>query len=94
MGNRQGGLCCSHGGFFNNGWLEFSLPDWSEIADDPHFIVAPYLTMGQVETLLESFAPPELGIHALLPGNRNLPYRVRVCIDFLAARLREPAPLR
>ena len=31
---------------------------------------------------------PELGIHAVLPSNRQVPHRVRVLIDFLAERLR------
>lgn len=60
----------------------------------PDFIVEPALAAGTVETILEPFTPPALGIHALLPSNRYVPYRVRVLIDFLAARLREPAPLR
>ena len=62
------------------------------IALQPDFIVAPFLAAGTVEAILETFAPPALGIYALLPSNRYLPYRVRVLIDFLAARLREPAP--
>lgn len=62
------------------------------IALQPDFIIAPFLAAGTVEAILESFAPPPLGIHVLLPSNRYLPYRVRVFIDFLAARLREPAP--
>ena len=62
------------------------------IALQPDFIVEPALAAGTVEALLEPFAPPALGIDALLPSNRYLPYRVRVFIDFLAARLREPAP--
>ncbi|MCB1820203.1 MAG: hypothetical protein KDI73_01305 [Candidatus Competibacteraceae bacterium] len=37
--------------------------------------------------LLERFAPPALGIYALLPSHRYMPSRVRVLIDFLAARL-------
>lgn len=60
------------------------------IALQPDFIIESFLAAGTVETLLESFAPPPLGIYALLPSNRYLPYRVRVCIDFLAARLAQP----
>jgi hypothetical protein len=30
---------------------------------------------------------PELGIYAVLPGNRQVPHRVRVLIDHLAARI-------
>lgn len=62
------------------------------IALQPDFIAESALAVGTVEAILESFGPPELGIYALLPSNRYLPYRVRVLIDFLAVRLREPAP--
>lgn len=60
----------------------------------PDFIVEPALAAGTVETILEPFAPPALGIHALLPSNRYLPYRVRVLIDFLATRLQQSASPR
>lgn len=59
----------------------------------PDFIVEPYLADGRLEQVLESFAPPDLGVYALLPGTRHLPYRVRVLIDFLSERLRA-APAR
>jgi DNA-binding transcriptional LysR family regulator len=59
------------------------------IALQPDFIVEPFLAAGTVEAILEPFAPPALGIHALLPGNRYVPYRVRVLIDFLASRLKQ-----
>lgn len=55
----------------------------------PDFILAPWLESGRLEPILESFAPPELGVYALLPGSRYLPLRVRVLIDFLAERLRD-----
>ena len=53
----------------------------------PDFIVDDYLANGAVVPVLEGFAPPPLGIHAMLPSNRYLPHRVRVLIDFLATRL-------
>ena len=61
----------------------------------PDFIVEPYLADGRLEQVLESFVSPELGVYALLPGTRHMPYRVRVLIDFLAERLsgREPPRL-
>jgi DNA-binding transcriptional LysR family regulator len=62
------------------------------IALQPDFIVAPFLAAGTVEAILESFASPALGIYALLPSHRYLPHRVRVLIDFLAARLAQPDP--
>ena len=54
----------------------------------PDFIVAPFLADGRLEPVLEAYAPPPLGVYALLPGTRHMPYRVRVLIDFLAERLR------
>ena len=57
------------------------------ITVQPDFIVDDYLANGAVVPVLEGFAPPPLGIHAMLPSNRYLPHRVRVLIDFLAARL-------
>lgn len=57
------------------------------ITIQPDFIVDPYLASGRVVRVLEAFAMPELGIFAMLPGNRQVPHRVRVLIDHLAARL-------
>lgn len=57
------------------------------ITVQPDFIVADYLAAGQLEPLLEAFAPPELGIYAVLPSNRYIPHRLRVLIEFLSARL-------
>lgn len=57
------------------------------ITVQPDFIVDGYLAKGAVEPVLEAFAPPPLGIHAMLPSNRYLPHRVRVLIDFLASAL-------
>ena len=56
----------------------------------PDFIVEPYLADGRLQRILDEFAPLELGVYALLPGTRYLPYRVRVLIDFLSERLRSP----
>jgi DNA-binding transcriptional LysR family regulator len=64
------------------------------IAQLPDFIAEPYLRDGRLEEILEEFAPGELGVYALLPGARHLPYRVRVLIEFLSARLSsEPSGL-
>jgi DNA-binding transcriptional LysR family regulator len=62
------------------------------IALAPEFIAEPYLRDGRLEPILEEFSPPELGVYALLPGTRHLPYRVRVLIDFISARLRPATP--
>lgn len=53
----------------------------------PAFICAAALRAGQVNEILADFPQAELGIHALLPGNRLVPQRVRALMDFLAERL-------
>jgi DNA-binding transcriptional LysR family regulator len=53
----------------------------------PDFIIDPYLANGRVAKVLDDFAMPELGIFAILPGNRQVPHRVRVLVDHLAARI-------
>ncbi|MCE2859984.1 MAG: LysR family transcriptional regulator [Oxalobacteraceae bacterium] len=57
------------------------------IALQPDFIVEPFLQEQRVMTILTDFETPELGIYAMLPGNRQVPHRVRVLMDFLADRL-------
>jgi len=42
---------------------------------------------GRLQTILSAYPPPELGIYVMLPSNRQIPYRVRRLIDFLAQRL-------
>ncbi len=51
----------------------------------PDFVVASFLAAGRVEPILAEFPIPELGIYAMLPGNRHVSHRVRVLMDFLAA---------
>ena len=53
------------------------------IACQPDFILARFLETGRLQTVLEEFPVPELGIYAMLPGNRQIPHRVRVLLDFL-----------
>lgn len=53
----------------------------------PDFLAAEALAAGRVVPTLRAFGLPELGIHAVLPGTRHIPHRVRVLIDYLAARL-------
>ena len=57
------------------------------ITIQPDFVAAPFLAAGRVQTILEAFDMPELGIYAMLPGNRQVPHRVRVLMDFIAARI-------
>jgi len=53
----------------------------------PDFIAEPYLAAGRLERILEDYASPELGVYAVLPGGRHMPYRVRALIEFLSLRL-------
>jgi DNA-binding transcriptional LysR family regulator len=62
------------------------------ITQAPDFIAQPYLEDGRLEQLFAEFAPAELGVYALLPGARHLPYRVRALIDFISTRLRTSSP--
>lgn len=57
------------------------------IALQPDFIVDPFIQEQRVTAILTDFETPALGIYALLPGNRQVPHRVRVLMDFLADRL-------
>lgn len=57
------------------------------ITVQPDFIVAEHLRQGRLVPILEGYAPPPLGIYAMLPSNRYLPHRVRVLIEFLAVEL-------
>lgn len=47
---------------------------------------APFVQDGQLEILLEDYALPPADIYAVYPQKRNLPAKVRVFVDFLAAR--------
>ncbi len=59
------------------------------ITIQPDFIAAPCLADGRVQKILEDFPLPVLGIHAVLPSNRQVPHRVRVLIDYLADSMRD-----
>lgn len=58
----------------------------------PAFIAADALGAGRVQQILSDFPIAELGIYAVLPGNRHVPHRVRVLVDFLAERLGPEPP--
>lgn len=61
------------------------------ITMQPDFIVADLLRSGRLVRILDEYAPPPVGVHALLPSNRYLPNRVRVLIDYLASELAAPS---
>lgn len=62
------------------------------ITCQPTFIAAPALGDGSVREILPGYRLPELGIYAMLPGNRHVPHRVRMLVEFLATRLGPEPP--
>ncbi len=57
------------------------------ITVQPDFLLSAAIRAGTVQRILGNFPLPELGIFALLPGNRYVPQRVRVLVDYLAERI-------
>jgi DNA-binding transcriptional LysR family regulator len=58
----------------------------------PAFIVADALAAGRVRQTLTAFTIAALSIYAVLPGNRHVPHRIRVLMDFLVERLGSDPP--
>lgn len=54
------------------------------ITCQPDFIVDESIAQGRLQIILDAYPVPEIGIYAILPSNRQIPYRVRVLLDFLA----------
>ena len=59
------------------------------ISLQPDFLAEPFLQRKEVVEILSEFAPPPLGIYAVLPSNRYIPHRVALLIDFLAKALKD-----
>lgn len=55
----------------------------------PSFIAAEALQSGALRSVLADYPAPGLGIHAVFPGARYLPFRVRALVDHLAERIGE-----
>jgi len=49
------------------------------------------IAAGRLVKVLDEFAAPPVGIHAVVPQRRHLPLRVRMFIDLLKATWRDPA---
>jgi DNA-binding transcriptional LysR family regulator len=54
---------------------------------EPTFIAADAIRAGKLVPILKGFQTPVLDVFAVFPGNRFVPQRVRIFVDFLAARL-------
>ncbi|RBP17615.1 DNA-binding transcriptional LysR family regulator [Roseiarcus fermentans] len=52
----------------------------------PTFLVGPDIAAGRLQTVLDRFPQPELGVHALTASNRYLAAKTRAFVDFLAKR--------
>lgn len=60
------------------------------IAHVPDFVAGPSLAAGRTRALLGPYAEQPGGIFALYPPGRHLAAKVRVLVDFLAARYNNP----
>jgi DNA-binding transcriptional LysR family regulator len=58
------------------------------IARLPSFMAGPRLAAGSLQPLLRPFEERPYGVHVLYPSGRHLALKVRVLVDFLAARYR------
>ncbi len=62
------------------------------ILRSPSFILGNPIRAGQLEPILEAFEADPIAIYAIYPHNRHLSAKVRLFIDFLATRYRDPPP--
>ncbi|MBF0340584.1 MAG: LysR family transcriptional regulator [Magnetococcales bacterium] len=53
----------------------------------PNFLIVRDLQLGLLRSVLEDYALPSLGIHAVCPSSRHMSAKVRGFIDFLISRL-------
>jgi DNA-binding transcriptional LysR family regulator len=49
------------------------------------------IAAGRLVSVLDDFAAPPIGIHAVFPQRRHLPLRVRLFLDFLKHTYGNPA---
>jgi DNA-binding transcriptional LysR family regulator len=76
------GVLCSNNGEF----LMASAVKGLGIALLPSFIVGAELQAGRLVSVLTDYQMPEIAIYAIYPPNRHLSAKIRLLIDFLAAR--------
>jgi DNA-binding transcriptional LysR family regulator len=60
------------------------------VACVPAFVAAAAIRDGRVRRLLAAFESEPFGLHVLYPHSRHLAAKVRVLVDFLAGRYRDP----
>ena len=56
----------------------------------PDFIVADTIARGDLEAVLQDYRAPTLGVYAVFPTRRLVSAKVRVFVEFLAGRFRDP----
>ena len=57
----------------------------------PAYCCAADLERGTLKAILQNFPPPDEAIQVVFPHKALLPKKVRLFIDFLAERFRDPA---
>ncbi|MDC0602782.1 LysR family transcriptional regulator [Aliiglaciecola sp.] len=55
----------------------------------PMYVISSHLVTGQLVTLFDDFEASQFGVYAIYPHRKHLSRRVRVLVDFLAARFRQ-----
>jgi len=73
-----GMLACSDGAVLREWCLAghgLAWRSWWEVGDD--------IAAGRLVTVLDAYAAPAVGIHAVFPQRRHLPLRVRLFLDYL-----------
>jgi DNA-binding transcriptional LysR family regulator len=60
------------------------------VVSSPTFIVSDLIAAGHLQTLLDGFRRPAVGIYAVFPPGRLMPRRLQVFADFLKQRFGEP----
>lgn len=82
----SGTMECTDGAVLHDWCLEgygLAWRSWWEVGDD--------IRAGRLTTVLDEFAAPPIGIHAVFPQRRHLPLRVRLFIDHLKHHYGSPA---
>ncbi|VVD81227.1 LysR family transcriptional regulator [Pandoraea pneumonica] len=81
----NGTMECTDGAVLHDWCLDgygLAWRSWWEVGDD--------IRAGRLVTVLDAFAAPPIGIHAVFPQRRHLPLRVRLFIDHLKHHYSSP----
>ncbi len=81
----SGTMECSDGAVLHEWCLEghgLAWRSWWEVGDD--------IAAGRLASVLDAYAAPPIGIHAVFPQRRHLPLRVRLFLDYLKHTYGQP----